>query len=189
MAYVPNVPVTGQSLNASRDIINGNFQILSPYGNGFSFFTVQLTAPTFASNTDYIYNMAFMSANELFVHKQTTSGLSEVPFTASVMSLSSAADSINGWSYLPSGLLIKWGTVQAASAIIFPVNVASLSGGPVYSQVFQTYLTPYWQGPVTALASSVFLAASGTTSDGNFTCFVTNYDATRSYLNYLVIGI
>lgn len=189
MSYVSNVPVSGQSLNSSRDLINGNFQVLSPYGNGFSFFTTQLTVPSFSSDTDYLYVYAFNGANELFVHKQTTAGLSEVPFTASVMSLSDAADSMNGWSYLPSGLLVKWGTVQAASAIIFTVDVGSLSGGPDYSTVFQTYLTPVWAGSLTAAPSSVFLTASGTTVAGNFTCFVTNYDSMNSYLSYLVIGI
>lgn len=188
MSYTSNVPVTGQSLNASRDIINENFTILGPYGNGFSFFTVQLAAPSFSANTDYLYMKAFASANEMFIHKQTTSGLSEVPFTASKMSLSVAADCDKGWAYLPCGSLIKWGNVTATTAAIFTVDVASLSGGPVYSRVLQTYLTPYWGGSVTNSASVPFFTGTATV-DGNFNCFVSNYVPTNSKLSYLIIGI
>ena len=187
MAYTANTPNASDVISQTQLTIYNNFQALAPWGNGYGAFTTQSVAPGFSAGTDYIYMLAYgtTATNELWVHKQTTAGLSEVPFTASKMSNSVAASCVNGWTYLPSGLLMKWGKVAAptASTAITPTVT---SGGPNFSQVFQSFVTPL----DTSVATN-FTCGQNTVPNnvsGNFTAYAANPSATTSIL-YLVIGI
>lgn len=192
MAYTQNVPLANQLVSQSQSIIQANFVALTSFGNGWAELSNQSVTPTFSAGNDGFYTKTYATTttNEMFIHIQRPAAATvEVPFTASRMSNTAAAGCINGWAYLPNGLLVKWGTRLAPSAIIFATDVATISGGPNYTTIFQTFLTPYWQGPVVANPSVPFLAASGTTVGGNFNAFVSNFDGTRSYFNYMVIGV
>lgn len=192
MSYTSNVPTSGQLISQSQPIINANFVALASFGNGYAELSNQSMAPSFSAGNDglYVLNNATTTKNEMYIHIQNQAGTVDIPFTASAMSNVATASCVNGWSYLPSGLLVKWGSFQATAATVLTVNVGSISGGPVYNQVFQTYLTPFWNGGVvTSTPSQPILVAQGTTTAGNFTCFFTNYNATYSYLTYMVIGV
>ena len=191
MAYTNNVPQANQQVSQTQSLIQANFMALSSFGNGYAELSLQSVAPSFSASNDGLYTLtnATTSASELYVHKQTVDAPAEVPFTAACMSNTAMAGCLNGWSYLPSGLLIKWGNYLATSNIIFAVNVGATSGGPNYNKVFQTYVTSAWGGSVTATPSIPVVSATGTTVAGNFNAFVTNFDAAKSRFNYLVIGV
>ena len=116
---------------------------------------------------------------------------SEIPFTASCMSNTIMASCSNGWSYLPSGVLIKWGKVLATSNSIFTVDVASNSGGPDFNAVFSVQVSPLWGSTLDLIPNGyqTILASNGSAPTGNFTVSVNPYDAVNSYINYLVIGV
>lgn len=187
MAYTSNVPTASQLISQSQSIINANFQALASWGNGYGAFSLQSSAPAFSANTDYMYMLAYAttSTNELWVHKQTTAGLSEVPFTASAMSNNAAAACDDGWTYLPSGLLIKWGN-QPATASSVSVTPTATSGGPNFSRVFRVFVTPY-DSSMTNFTCGQKTAADNTT--GNFTAYCNNARASGTAIRYLVLGI
>jgi hypothetical protein len=93
--------------------------------------------------------------NELYINKNVmTSGgpvLTQIPSTAAYL------DPV-GWSYLPSGMLMKWGQATSPGAgsntITFPVAATI----PAFSDVFTPILTPITIGlvlQVTALTNTV----------------------------------
>lgn len=187
MAYNSNVPQAGQLISQSQSIINANFVALASFGNGYCALPNQSVAPSFSANTDYIYMLAYAttSTNELFVYKQTTAGLASVPFTASIMSNTVAASCVNGWSYLPSGLLMKWGTT-AASGNPTAVTPTVTSGGPNFSQVFTVYVTGLDTSGNTNFSCGQYTTANNTS--GNFSAYCANPSGTTS-VQYLVLGI
>lgn len=186
MAYTANTPQATEVQSQTQSLILANFQALNPWGNGYGAFTLQAGAPSFSANTDYMYMLAYAttSTNELWVHKQTTAGLSEVPFTASKMSNNVAASCDDGWTYLPSGLLMKWGSKSAATASV-AVTPTVTSGGPNFSHVFRVFVTPV------DTANTNFNCGQKTAADntsGNFTAYCANPSGTTS-IRYLVLGI
>lgn len=187
MAYTSNVPTASQLISQSQSIINANFQALAPWGNGYGAFSLQSGAPAFSANTDYMYLLSYAttSTNELWLHKQTTAGLSEVPFTASKMSNNAAASCDNGWTYLPSGLLMKWGSTAAPGASV-NITPTATSGGPNFSRVFRVFLTPLDGGTAVNFNCGQRTAADNTT--GNFTAYCANPSGTTS-IRYLVLGV
>lgn len=187
MAYVSNVPTASQLISQSQPIINANFQALAPWGNGYGAFSLQVAAPSFSANTDYMYllNYATTSTNELWLHKQTTAGLSEVPFTASKMSNNAAASCDNGWTYLPSGLLVKWGRVAAPTATV-SITPTATSGGPNFSRVFRVFVSPQDTGTAVNFNCGQRTVANNTS--GNFDAYCANPSATTAIV-YWVIGI
>jgi hypothetical protein len=187
MAYTANTPGATDIISQTQPLILANFQLLEPWGNGYGAFSLQSGAPSFSANTDYIYMLAYAttSTNELWIHKQTTSGLSEIPFTASKMSNNNAVSSEDGWSYLPSGLLIKWGIVPAAANPV-AITPTITSGGPNFTHVFQVLLTAE-----DSSGSTNFTCGQKTVPDntsGNFSAYCAHPSATTNIV-YLVIGI
>lgn len=194
MPYYSNIPTANQKLKDSQPLLLANFTALNAFGNGYADFPVQGSTPTFGSGDTGLYTKqdnAITTKNEMYLHRQGTSGLLEVPFTASKMSDNTAAASVNGWSYLPSGLLIKWGVFQStqAAGTLNIVDVGTISGGPSYTQVFQTYATPFWQGAATANFPVVTVTNQQDTLAGNFRCMFSSYTAGSTYTRYLVMGV
>lgn len=187
MAYTANVPTASQLISQSQPIINANFQALASWGNGYGAFSTQVSAPAFAASTDYIYMLTYAttSTNELWLHKQTTAGLSEVPFSASKMSNNAAASCDNGWTYLPSGLLIKWGA-QSASANPTSITPTVTSGGPNFSRVFRVMVTPFDSSTNTNFNCGQKTLPNNTS--GNFDAYCANPSGTTA-IRYLVLGI
>lgn len=187
MAYTANTPQASQLISQTQSVINANFQALAPWGNGYGAFSLQVAAPSFSAATDYMYllNYATTSTNELWLHKQTTAGLSEVPFTASKMSDNAAASCDNGWTYLPSGLLIKWGAT-AAPANPVSITPTVTSGGPNFSRVFRVMVTPFDSSTNTNFNCGQKTLPNNTS--GNFDAYCANPSGTTS-IRYLVLGI
>lgn len=81
----------------------------------------------------------------------------------------------DGWSYLPSGLLIKWGTRTAVAAgnttVTFPVAATN----PLFASVYITLLTPTTNITAYASANTIIDVTVNTSAAGTF--------------NFLTIGI
>lgn len=190
MAYNQNIPQGSDKISVSQSDILGNFQALAPFGNGYAEFALQGSVPSFSgtSNGMYTFLYATTAVDELFIHKHSVDAPTNIPFTASKMSNTAVVSCASGWSYLPSGLLVKWGVYHPSNGSIALVPVNSLSGGPVFNTIFQTYVTPGWTGSASDSASIPVYVQGGGTTAGNFNVFVTNYSS-NSYVNYLIIGV
>src|ERR1700722_435111 len=145
-----NVPVPGQTLFGSRDLINLNFVTIDqaftvnplqpqrvPYRDGTGNQGMQnlLQFPVYAGTTNppvipagmiALYNKlsTVTAKNEL---RLVTQAGKVVETTSSILSINSApANPSSGWAYFPSGILVKWGNQLGPLAplpqtFIFPV--------------------------------------------------------------------
>ena len=118
-----DVPLSGQTLASSRSLIQGNFSTIGTaftvdhinYGLSDQGKHNQVTFPINASPTApaatelrlYNINYATTGLSELFVRRDAGSA---IPFTAQALSAG------QGWTFLPSGLLIKYGVLTGLSA-------------------------------------------------------------------------
>ena len=192
MAYNPNIPQPTDQLNNSQPQLLANFQALTSFGNGYADFPVQGTAPTLSSGDTGLYtlNNATTSANEMYIVKPSVDAPTNVPFTASSMSNRTMADSFSGWSYLPSGLLMKWGFISVLSDGTVEINVGGISGGPNFNFVFQIYITPtaFFSGGANFTAIQNF--GFEPTAAGNFSVFSLNSSSVnKTGINYLFLGV
>jgi hypothetical protein len=160
MPYDPNSPMAAALLSVSQPIIQGNFAIIQ---NSFDVNHVDFNAG--ADNGKHIYvelpiaagnpipPIAFPAAeiavyaatnatttvNELYVNKTNQATVVQIPMTASILSTNSnPALNISGWTYLPSGILLKWGngTANGNTPIAFPVGATI----PVFTNVMSIQL-------------------------------------------------
>jgi len=151
MAYNQNIPQPTDLLAISQADLLNNFIALQTlidvnhvdFASGdegkhkFVTMPVQGAAPAFAGGEVGLYNklpaapFPLTGQNELFINK---SNGTNIPFTAS-------AQASPGWTYLPSGILIKWGSGTAtpgSNTFTFPANVNT----PAFASIFSMFLTP-----------------------------------------------
>ena len=166
MAYQQNIPQSTDLLSDSQSDIQGNFQAIQTLidVNHYDFadatnqgkhFMVSMppqpSAPPvpFAAGEVglYSYINAITSQTELYINKTNQATVTQIPATASSLSLTSAPlQGTAGWSYLPSGIYITWGstTVNGNTLITLPT--------PPPNQILSIQLTP-------ASGSAVFVDA------------------------------
>lgn len=191
MAYQNSIPQPTDLLKNSQADILGNFAALTSFGNGYADLALQTIQPptlpiaNVNDNVLYSYTNPVTTTNELYVQKMIWNGVASVP-TQVAMTASSLSNTsgLNGWSYLPSGLLIKWGLVPMTTATL-SVTVGVTSGGPNFNQVFTIYVTPHDTSANTNFTAGVgpFTSNPG----GNFSAYSNNFSAT-TYISYLVMG-
>lgn len=126
--------------------------------NKVSFVNQVATTPTFTPSIvpsglgtlglyakDYTVNGT--TTTQLFaniVRKDATFTSSQIPFTASLLSrIQTPTSTSDGWTYLPSGILLKWGTsiINLNNFKYKPVNTNSGNNGPNFTQILNVQLT------------------------------------------------
>jgi hypothetical protein len=161
--------------HVSFDIANAgkHIYVQMPVGGGPGSFTlgeIDLWNQSYASSTK----------NELYIQKQNMLADVSVPATASILGMNNTA-SRTGWTFLPSGILMKWG--QATVTVGTSVNVNLNPGGVtvmgpnfvnVYSCQVSFAVTPAPNATLSAIA-------------GNFNITISS-NATGNLINWFVIG-
>lgn len=154
MAYDANIPQPNDQLKDSQADLLANFQAIkalidinhdtfgSPTEGKHKFvsFPVQTPVPTFSAGEDGLYNRlyAVTNKNELFSHIQTFAGTSNIPSTASILGQATPGASTNGWTYLPSGILMHWGLFSGNGSATVTVDA---SFAP-FTAIFTVILCP-----------------------------------------------
>lgn len=205
MPFLPNIPQPNDQLSVSQGNLLNNNQILGAIagnvnansasinaasGFNFVFLPAQGVNPpagtAFGADVGiYAFQNATTGKSEFYVHKQLQAGTAEIPMTASAMSNNAFAACDNGWSYLPSGLLVKWGAVVANAAAV-AITPTVTSGGPNFQRVFRVFVTPFDSG-----VAVNFTCGQRTVSaapSGNFTAYCNNFSGTTE-IRYLVMGV
>jgi hypothetical protein len=182
MAYT-DVPLAAQRISATQDPIRQNFlsllTLVDPNNKVDYFPVVGASIPTVAAGNVGLYSNtnALTTKNELYFKRDGGAGVVGIPFTAYDQALN------NGWTYLPSGILIKFGAWLANAPIItvtFPVAATI----PVFSSVFQVLISPF--SSTNGAKPSTVIRSIGTT---NFTCWCNGATDANSQIRYIVIGI
>lgn len=144
MSYQPNIPVATDDPSVSQSTIQSNFGTINTafsvnhvaLGSGgsqgkhnFVEMPNQGSAPTTISGEGTLYTKAVSdhasTASQLF-YTQDASG-KEYQLTRTLTAPFASFSANPGWSFLPGGLLIQWGTNTSASGttITFPVSFSS----------------------------------------------------------------
>lgn len=212
MPFLPNIPQSTDQLSVSQGNILNNFTILGAIsGNsnassasinatsGFNWIYLPpqgATPPAGASFTAgniglYSANNSVTSQNELYINKQNQATTVQIPATASILSVNSSPGTFSsGWTYLPSGILLKWGQSAMPSggssganpAIIFP-TAATI---PVFQGIFQIIVSQNYTAGQTTLGSNGFGVFSMSTTQ--FAVTWSGNNNSNAIVSYLAIG-
>ena len=199
MSYNSTIPKATDIISQSQSDIQGNFAALAPFGNGYADFTVQSTnAPIVSTDTglftkSYTATGSAVANNEMFIQTQVNGGASQKIFPMTASTLSNTAVSVNlaGWSYLPSGLLIKWGNkdISSSNTNVY-VDVDSISGGPAFTQIFNVQVTPYFGTTTNPLSAGVLSPINAWTGTSiGMWVNSTSGPASGKGVQYFVIGV
>lgn len=163
MAYNANIPAPTDQLSQSQADLLGNFQAIQTLidVNHVDFasadqgkhkwvtFPVQTPSPPIAFGAGELALYSFLnpvtSKNELYINKLNQVTVTQIPTTASILSVTSnPGNNVSGWSYLPSGVLLKWGnsTANGSTAVVFPVAATI----PVFTNVMTVLVVPFAAG-------------------------------------------
>ncbi len=207
------LPQAGNKLGQTRDAIRHNFEFIN---NDYQVDHIQLHDATVANrgfhkkitfynhgNNDpepaiYANGITMYRANsalrtgtgggsvqsQIYLLRGNTV-VNRIPFAASRFN----AASEEGWSYLPSGILIKWGrranVGDGERQIIFPAHATEI---PVFTEIFSINVTPFG-----ANAVDEFVQVGNILADNaGFTVFCTRRttnNAHQANFYYFVIGI
>lgn len=138
MAYNSSIPQPGDLISVSQGQLLANFQAIKTLidvnhvdfadaGNmgkhNFVTFVDQAVAPV-ATGTDInMYNAAVSGIQQLFIKKAAGNA---IPFTQSNIASIGGSGFQSGYTFLPSGFLLKWGPLG-----VLPANVATVVNFPV----------------------------------------------------------
>lgn len=168
MAYQNNIPQPTDLLSQSQSDLLDNFMAIQTLVdvNHVDFASEDqgkhkwVTLPSqaaippsgsgFASTELGLYNAVYSvsTQQELFINKKNQATVVQIPTTASLLSASSApAAASNGYSYLPSGILLKWATISPTTGYQAVALAGSSSfTGPAFTQILNVQMTPYGGG-------------------------------------------
>lgn len=208
MAYLPNIPQSTDKLSVSQGNILNNFTILgaiagnsNPSSNsinssaGFNWIllasqgAVPPSGASFPAGSVALYSAPspITSQNELYVNKTNQATVVQIPVTASVLSVTSAPVVFsNGWSYLPSGILLKWGgniTANGLLTVTFPTG----ANIPAFTTCISVFLT-LEDGTSGDANRSIRLQNVNPTNFSVYGSFRTSTGAAASVFTYLAIG-
>jgi len=212
MAYLPNIPQATDQLSVSQGNILNNFTILGAIaGNanpssaainstaGFNWILLpsQGTAPgntpptgsAFPASTVAMYSAInpVTAQNELYINKTNQATVVQISATASILSLVSAPIVFSsGWTYLPSGILLKWGgniTANGSLTVTFPAS----ANIPAFTTCL-TVLVTLEDGITGDADRSIRLQNVTPTDFSVYGSFRTTTGAASSVFTYLAIG-
>jgi len=164
MAYQANIPQPNNLLSQSQDDILNNFQAIQTLiginhvnfnaadQGKHKWVTYPQQAATPPAGSGFLatelgaYNAVYTltNQNELYINKTNQATVVQVPSTASVLSANSApAQNTQGWTLLPSGILLRWGNFSGFTGLNTVTMTSSAAGGPVPTQILSVQLTAY----------------------------------------------
>jgi len=190
--YTSNIPQPGDNPSQSQDQILQNFQSIStnnsvnhvqfndPDQGKHKFLQMpeQGSPPTTAANEAGFYSQeSSLTGMTELVFRRESNG-SEIEFTG-------FQGATNGWTRLPSGILLKWGTGTGSgiSTTSFPVS----ANIPVFTAVYNALVTVGDSSPT----PNTFATLRGFTTTGItiFGSSRTSTSSTKVTFSYLVIGL
>ena len=167
MAFTSNIPQATDRPNNSQSLLLNNFGAINtvvainhvtfddPSGDQgkhkWVTMPVQAASPpvgAFAAGETgfYSFNDTTTLKNEIHTNVTHQATVRQIPASASFLSISSApGNSSEGWTYLPSGILMRWG--QSTGNSVTTVTYTTGAGvAPAFNEVFSIQLTPTASG-------------------------------------------
>jgi hypothetical protein len=167
MGWNQNIPQPTDSLSQSQMDILGNFRALNAlFTNGVQpvvKFPVQTVDPTTLAGQIAIYSKvdSVTTTQELFMRRVNN---------GAVVDMTASAQATNGWTYLPSGLLLKWGTGTTTQNALATQAFPTSGTTPVFNNLFMvTASQTFAASPTQNLLNNALAVGNFTTT--NFQIF------------------
>lgn len=162
--YNANIPQSTDQISQSQDQILQNFQAISAlvninhvdFASGDQGKHKWVTLPSqgaippagsgFAAGELGLYNAtnATTTKGELYINKTNQATVVQVPSTASTLSINSApAANAGGWTYLPSGIILKTGNASGVSGLVTVTLPSGVGVAPSFTQILGVIVCPY----------------------------------------------
>lgn len=217
MAYNNAIPAAPNLLSVDQPAIQNNFAEIQTLinVNHVDFDTTDsgkhkwVTLPSqgaippsgasFSSTEVGLYNAVSPATTkqELYINKTSNATAVQIPSTASILSVAynpagpTPSSGSAGWSYLPSGLIIIWGTKASANGSTTITLATEVPSAPALTQILNVMVCP-WSMSGTDVDSAV--RASGYDASNPalfFTAYVsarTTFGAATGGFQWIVIG-
>lgn len=158
MPYLPNIPQPNDRIRDSQADLLGNFQALNTFLNvnhgdfgsaqegkhKWVTFPNQMADPTTLAAEVAIFSKPGISTGNpsaLFLRKENNAAVKTGGFTEFFTN-----GFLEGWTRLPSGILLKWGFVAPSlpnpATVTFPVNATT----PVFTALYSVQVSPSYPG-------------------------------------------
>jgi hypothetical protein len=162
--YNANIPQPTDQISQSQDQILQNFQAIQAlidinhvdFASGDQGKHKWVTLPNqaaippagsgFAGGEIGAYNAtnATTAVSELYLNKTNQATVVQVPSTASTLSINSApAANAGGWTYLPSGLILKCGNASGVTGLTTVTLPSGVGVAPAFTQIIGVIVCPY----------------------------------------------
>jgi hypothetical protein len=191
MAFTPDIPQANQTLASTQQPILENFQGIDVLinVNHVDFDLADQGKHKWVSMPNQGANPT-TTATEVAIYSRidATTTVAELtlrrPSDGTVIPMSATAGTTNGWTMLPSGILMKWGTTNATGSD----NINANAFGKAFTTLYSVQLTNN-----TILSTSDTYVMGGNIVGTTFDVYVGNRttpgtDATVN-VNWLVIGV
>jgi len=182
MPYNSNIPQATDKISTSQGQILGNFQAINTWvnvdhgglnaGAGIVGAHLKVSLPNgpnpptipFDANSNGFFcstGSHVPGIRQIYAHIQVQGpALRDIPFTESILATNAApAANATGWTYLPSGILLKWGLFNVPNGGPTNLNVnAAGTLGPNYTQIFNvqaTGFTSFATGAITVTFAAI----------------------------------
>lgn len=170
MAYNNSIPQPTDIISDSQSDILGNFAAIKTlidvnhetFGSAdegkhkFVQMPIQGSGPTTAATEMALYTKNDAGGTPQLYVRRDTSG-DEIEFTGSTSSQ-------NGWTRLPSGILLKWGRTNPSGVGDSTVTLPTGASIPVFANVFTAFTSLYTTGAGVDVNSVVYLYSLTTTA-------------------------
>lgn len=194
-----NVPLAGQTLNVTQVPINQNFATIDTafavdhvayniagqgQHNKVSFPT-QNPVPAPQAGICQLYSQVSTITNQpelVFTHQVG----STAPTAAQIVEFTSAGWTTPGWARLPSGILLKWNTLNFAGGSSLTVNVNTVpAGSPAFTNILNVQVSTIDSN---ASYNEVIGIRNITLPTVTFSAFDGNIPPITVQVSYLIIG-
>lgn len=204
MPYRTNIPQANQRINDTQPLILQNFALLNQYfgNNHITFnagadwgkhtlvkffsqgaFPANDPAAIVGTTEKWLYNLTYKGNPELFVRTSTTAAgsLANTPMTAKLFT-----SGTRGWTFLPSGIVLKFGTGTSNGGNVGTIN---LNEAPFYDDVHYISI-PFAQVTAFTLAgpSTQWASVSNATTAAQLICHTRTPNSPFSWFTIGVIA-
>ena len=161
MAYNNNIPLATDRPSDSQPQIRSNFAGIQTLitvdhvnfdlaNQGFHnkvTLPVQAVLPVLAINNGFFnFLHPATNKNQTYIHNQLFgAATSDIPMSASILSSAVPAQGASGWTYLPSGIIMRWDTLAVAGGVQ-TLTLPALAGLVALTTIFSVNLTPATTG-------------------------------------------
>ena len=198
MAYQSTIPLATDIKAKSQADIAGNFTQLNTYltvnhsglndaagllgKHNFVSFPIQAAGPVTVANECALFSKTVGAESALFFKGQSSvAGTGEVNFTT-------ALKTADGWTRLPSGILLKWGRGAANGSTVtaFPLDILTI---PPFNEIYQVIISTEGNGGAGNHDYMAYLTAKAVANITVYGSARTINAARDGHFEYLAIGI